>query len=119
MQGTTINNRCPNCGAPLRAGQTALDCDYCGQQQKQTQPAPATPAKNSLNPAYATPPKTNVLWYVAIWMIGGGLGAAIGKPQSTIDEALMFITGLFFCVSLLSLLWYGVRWLSWRANRRR
>jgi uncharacterized membrane protein YeaQ/YmgE (transglycosylase-associated protein family) len=97
----------------LLSGQTALDCAYCGEQQKQAQATPFIETAQS-----TAPPKTNVLWYVAIWLVCGALAVITSNSKGRLFDILIDIVTAFFLISILSLLWYGLRRSIWWLKNR-
>jgi hypothetical protein len=120
MQGTN-NNRCPNCGAPLRTGLTAAECDYCGNQAKQTpvqQAANAdfnqTQAKHHPAPAI----HTNAIKYLVVWLLSLVGIAMVGKEHKIPFTILGVICIGSIYLLMGSMLIYAFKKVRyWLANR--
>ncbi len=111
---TAPDNRCPNCGAPLRVGQQALDCTYCGGGTTTAQKQPAAVANNTYN--NNLPPKWNTLRFTLAWLATIGLNLALGFPKGIWDTLFTIVNSFFFIMIFVSLYKNSVRR---QAERRR
>ncbi len=119
MSANTTNNRCPNCGAPLRDGQQAVDCGYCNTDTPTgTDTARVTAVPDNTPPvADREPPRTNALKYFLMCIALGVMGAALDEPSSNLDFVLMMFCFCFFVVFCLSLIKYGFARLRYNSRQ--
>lgn len=116
---TAPDIRCPNCGAPLRVGQQALDCTYCGSGTTAAEAVskPDKPvSKATVADKADLPPKSHTLKFTLAWLATIGLNWALGFPEGIWDTLFTIVNSFFFIMIFVSLYKNSVRR---QAERRR